>query len=69
MKFRVLLLLALFLTALFAVPVQAQQALLLLEKGSIKVIGPERTRLCCASPVLNGPPCQRPCTDRQRYLR
>ena len=45
MKFRVLLLLALFLTALFAVPVQAQQALLLLEKGSVKVIGPKRTLL------------------------
>ncbi len=44
-KFRILLLLALFLTALFAVPVQAQQGLLLLEKGSAKVIGPKRTRL------------------------
>ncbi|HJO58438.1 MAG TPA: FecR family protein, partial [Nitrospinaceae bacterium] len=36
---------ALFLSALFAVPVLAQQGLLLLEKGSAKVIGPERTRL------------------------
>ena len=44
-KFRILLLLALFLSALFAVPVLAQQGLLLLEKGSAKVIGPERTRL------------------------
>ena len=45
MKFRVLLLLALFLAAISAIPLQAQQGLLLLEKGSVKVIGPERTRL------------------------
>ncbi len=45
MKFRVLLLLALFLAAIPAIPLQAQQGLLLLEKGSVKVIGPERTRL------------------------
>jgi len=45
MKFRVLLLLAMFLTAIPAIPLQAQQGLLLLEKGSVKVIGPERTRL------------------------
>ena len=44
-KFRILLLLALFLSALFAIPVQAQQGLLLLEKGSAKVIGPKRTLL------------------------
>ena len=45
MKFRVLLLLALFLAVIPAIPLQAQQGLLLLEKGSVKVIGPERTRL------------------------
>ena len=45
MKFRVLLLLAMFLAAIPAIPLQAQQGLLLLEKGSVKVIGPERTRL------------------------
>ena len=45
MKFRVLLLLALFLATIPAIPLQAQQGLLLLEKGSVKVIGPERTRL------------------------
>ncbi len=45
MKFRVLLLLALFLAAIPVIPLQAQQGLLLLEKGSVKVIGPERTRL------------------------
>jgi hypothetical protein len=28
-----------------AIPLQAQQGMLLLEKGSVKVIGPERTRL------------------------
>ena len=44
-KFRILLLLALFLSALFAIPLQAQQGLLLLEKGSAKVIGPKRTLL------------------------
>ena len=44
-KFRILLLLALFLLALFAIPLQAQQGLLLLEKGSAKVIGPKRTLL------------------------
>jgi len=33
-KFRILLLLALFLSAVFAIPLQAQQGLLLLEKGS-----------------------------------
>ncbi len=45
MKFRFLLLLALFLAVIPAIPLQAQQGLLLLEKGSVKVIGPERTRL------------------------
>ena len=45
MKFRVFLLLALFLAAIPAIPLQAQQGLLLLDKGSVKVIGPERTRL------------------------
>ena len=45
MKFRVLLLLALFLATIPATHLQAQQGLLLLEKGSVKVIGPERTRL------------------------
>ena len=45
MKFRVLLLLALFLAAIYTEPLQAQQGLLLLEKGSVKVIGPQRTRL------------------------
>ena len=44
-KFRILLLLALFLSGLFAIPLQAQQGLLLLEKGSAKVIGPKRTLL------------------------
>ena len=44
-KFKILLLLALFLSALFAVPLQAQQGLLVLEKGSAKVIGPKRTLL------------------------
>ena len=45
MKLRVLLLLALFLAAIPAIPLQAQQGLLLLEKGSVKVIGPKRTLL------------------------
>ena len=45
MKFRVLLLLALFLAAIYTEPLQAQQGLLLQEKGSVKVIGPERTLL------------------------
>ena len=44
-RFRILLLLALFLSALFAIPLQAQQGLLLLERGSAKVIGPKRTLL------------------------
>ena len=44
-KFRILQLLALLLSALFAMPLQAQQGLLLLEKGSAKVIGPKRTLL------------------------
>ena len=45
MKIRILLLLVLSLTFVSAVPLQAQQGLLILEKGSVKVIGPEHTRL------------------------
>ena len=45
MKFRILFLLVLFLAFIPAIPLQAQQGMLLLEKGSVKVIGPERTRL------------------------
>ncbi|MCH2286514.1 MAG: FecR family protein, partial [SAR324 cluster bacterium] len=45
MKLRILFLLLFFMTAIYAEPAQAQQALLLLEKGSAKVIGPKRTRL------------------------
>ena len=44
-KLKILLLLALFLSALFAIPLQAQQGLLVLEKGSAKIIGPKRTML------------------------
>ena len=44
-KFRIILLLVVFMSALFAIPLQAQQGLLLLEKGSAKVIGPKRTLL------------------------
>ena len=45
MKIRILFLFVLFLTFVSVVPLQAQTGLLLLEKGSVKVIGPERTRL------------------------
>jgi len=45
MKIRILLLLVLYLSFVSAVPLQAQQGLLILEKGSVKVIGPEHTRL------------------------
>ena len=45
MKFRILFLLVLFLAFIPAIPLQAQQGMLWLEKGSVKVIGPERTRL------------------------
>ncbi|SUZ76939.1 uncharacterized protein METZ01_LOCUS29793, partial [marine metagenome] len=45
MKLRILFLLLLFMTAIYAEPAQAQQGLLLLEKGSTKVIGPKRTLL------------------------
>ena len=44
-KYRILLLLALFLSVLFTIPLQAKQGLLILEKGSAKVIGPKRTLL------------------------
>ena len=45
MKLRILFLLLFFMTAIYAEPAQAQQGLLLLEKGSAKVIGPKRTLL------------------------
>ena len=45
MKIRILFLLVLFLTFVSVAPLQAQQGLLMLVKGSVKVIGPERTSL------------------------
>ena len=45
MKIRILFLFVLFLTFVFVAPLQAQQGLLMLVKGSVKVIGPERTSL------------------------
>ena len=45
MKIRILFLFVLFLTFVFLAPLQAQQGLLMLVKGSVKVIGPERTSL------------------------
>ena len=45
MKIRILFLFVLFLTFVSVAPLQAQQGLLMLVKGSVKVIGPERTSL------------------------
>ena len=45
MKFRNLLLLSIFIFVVPSIPLHAQQGLMLLEKGSAKVIGPKRTRL------------------------
>ena len=42
-KFRILLLLGFFLSVLFTIPAQAKQGMLILEKGSAKIIGPKRT--------------------------